>query len=106
MGFDFQNSDIKVDHESLEINIKLPPMKINNVNVDITTLDYIFVDDSANTETVSEEAYEACIEDVTQESSVQDDLFILAEQNAKNIIQAITVPLLEAGEETYSLIIE
>ena len=49
------------------------------------TLDYIFLDDKANTATVSAEAYKACQEDVNAESEKQSQILDLAHQNAETL---------------------
>lgn len=56
-GIDFEKVDITVNTDEKIITVMLPEIKITDVNVDITSLDYIFENEKANTETVSEEAY-------------------------------------------------
>ncbi|MBQ6887943.1 MAG: DUF4230 domain-containing protein [Lachnospiraceae bacterium] len=102
-GIDFENVEIDVDSEAKKITVDLPDVKITDVNVDITSLDYIFENNKANTETVSEEAYKACIEDVTNESSNEDAIYELAEQNAKNIIEALIMPFVKQLDTDYVL---
>lgn len=84
----------------------LPEIKITDVNVDITSLDYIFENEKANTETVSEEAYKKCIEDVTSESNSEDAIYELAEQNARNIVEALISPFVEQLDSEYRLEIQ
>ena len=102
-GFDFTKIDIKVDHKDKIIQVILPKIQITDVNVDITTLDYIFVNNNANTSTVSEQAYKKCIEDVTAESKKEQAIYELAQQNAHNIIEALIMPFVEQQEEDYKL---
>lgn len=63
-GIDFDQVEISVDDETKIISVKLPEIKITDITVDIESMDYIFINDNANTETVSEEAYKQCIDDV------------------------------------------
>lgn len=81
----------------------MPEVKITDINVDIASLDYIFENSKANTETVSEEAYKKCIEDVTNESSSEDAIYELAEQNAQNIVEALLSPFVEQLDSEYQL---
>ena len=74
--------------------------------VDIASMDYIFENKKANTETVSEEAYKACIQDARQESEKEEAIVTLAKQNAQNIIKALIQPFIENMEDPYELVIE
>lgn len=102
-GIDFEKVDISVDPDAKIITVTLPEVKITDVNVDITSLDYIFENKKANTETVSEEAYKKCIEDVTNESNSEDAIYELAEQNARNIAEALLSPFVEQLDSEYQL---
>lgn len=105
-GIDFEQLVISVDDENKIIHITLPEVKITDVIVDITSMDYIFNDLDANTATVSEEAYQACIEDATNESQAEEKIYELARQNAKNIVKALVNPFVEQLGTDYKLEIE
>lgn len=105
-GVDFEKVDITVNTDEKIITVMLPEIKITDVNVDITSLDYIFENEKANTETVSEEAYKKCIEDVTSESNSEDAIYELAEQNARNIVEALISPFVEQLDSEYRLEIQ
>ena len=105
-GFDFENLNMQVDHDRKVITVKIPEIKITDVNVDIGSLDYIFENKKANTENVSEQAYKTCIEDVTRESAEEKAIYELAKQNAKNTMEAIIQPFMEQLDEEYQLQIE
>lgn len=105
-GFDFENLNMQVDHDRKVITVKIPEIKITDVNVDIGSLDYIFENKKANTETVSEQAYKECIEDVTKECAEEKAIYELAKQNAKNTMEAIIQPFMEQLDEEYQLQIE
>ena len=105
-GIDFEQLAISVDDENNVIYITLPEVKITDVNVDITSMDYIFYDLDANTSTVSEEAYQACIEDATSESHAEEKIYDLARQNAINIVRALVNPFVEQLDNDYKIEIE
>lgn len=105
-GIDFEQVEISVDDTAKIISVKLPEVKITDITVDIGSMDYIFIDDHANTETVSEEAYKWCINDVTDESTHEDAIYELAEQNAKNIIEALIRPFVSSFDSEYQLQID
>ncbi|MBO5302546.1 MAG: DUF4230 domain-containing protein [Lachnospiraceae bacterium] len=102
-GIDFEEIDVAVDNETKKIVITLPKAQINEVNVDIASLDYIFQNEKANNETVAQEAYKACIEDVENESADEEAIYQLAEQNAKNIVEALVKPFVTQLDAEYEL---
>ncbi len=105
-GFDFEQLEISV--EAVEegpnkIIVTIPDIEITDITVDIESMDYIFIEDKANTGTVSQEAYKLCIADVEAESASQDAIFKLAEQNARNVVEALVKPFIEQQDEEYIL---
>ena len=104
-GIDFSKIMIDVDHEKKEIIVTMPEIQINDSDVDIASLDYIFVNEKANNETVTQKAYEVCKEDVNNECSQEDAIYDLAQQNAKNVIEALIKPFVNQMDEEYVLVI-
>lgn len=100
-GIDFSAIDIDIDEEHKLVRITLPQVHLQEADVDITSLDYIFVDDRANTATVSERAYKACQEDVNGESQRQEEILELARQNAENTITALIEPFIQQADAAY-----
>ena len=105
-GIDFEHVEMSVDDETKIISVKLPEIKITDITVDIESMDYIFINDNANTETVSEEAYKQCIDDVTNESNSETAIYELAGQNAKNIVKALIRPFVNSLDSEYKLQID
>lgn len=111
-GIDFSNIKIKLENRSANektIKITIPQVGITDVNVDITSLDYMWEESDAETETVSEEAYRKCIEDVTKKANSEKQIYDLAQQNAENMIKALVKPFIEevkSGDTKYNLEIE
>lgn len=110
-GLDFEK--IKFDVEDKEgkdetkiIRAILPKVGITDVIVDITSMDYIFVNKKANTPTVSQEAYKACEADAQSECEQEAAIFDLAEQNAENILRALIEPFVDQMDSEYRLEIE
>ena len=71
VGFDVQDINVNLDTEAKKVIVTIPPVDIVNVVVDFTSMDFIFINDKANTATVSETAYKACETDATTESQEQ-----------------------------------
>lgn len=105
-GIDFEKIEISVVPEQKRINIVLPDVHITGVNVKAESLDYIFTNKKAEEFTVSREALLACEADVKQESELQTKIYELAKQNAKNVLTALTKPIVEQLDSDYILIIE
>ncbi len=104
-GFDLEKVGVDVADKKKIITVTIPEIEITEVNVDIASLDYIFINDKANTSTVSEQVYKKCIEDVENECSSENAIYELAGQNAKNVIKALVNPFVEQLDEEYKLII-
>lgn len=105
-GIDFEKIEITVDNELKKVTIKLPQAEILDTYVDIASLDYIFMDKKANTETVSEEAYKLCKYDVKQESGSQSAIIDLAQQNAENVVIALVKPFVDQVDPEYEMVVE
>lgn len=105
-GIDFEDIDIDVDEDAFTVHITVPPVTLTDVNVDISSLDFIFYNEKANTSTVTEEAFKACEADVEKESQEQAAIYELAEQNAKNVLTALVRPIIDQSETEYSLVVE
>ena len=104
-GIDFTQVKIEMDDESKTIAVYLPNAQISadGINVDITSLDYIFINKQANSSTVSQQAYKACIQDAAQESSRNGAILTLADENAQNIIEALIQPFVQQLDAGYQL---
>lgn len=106
IGINMEQIQIQVDEGQKKVFVRLPETKINDVVVDMTSLDYIFMDKKAETKDVSSEAYSTCIADAKEESSSNQEIIRLAEENTKDLVKALLEPLLEQQEEQYALVIE
>lgn len=105
-GIDFEQVRIDLDKEAKTIRITMPPVELTEVNVDISSLDFIFYNQKLNTSTVTETAYKACEADVEKESQEQQAIYDLAEQNAKNILTALVKPIVDQADTEYTLVVE
>lgn len=105
-GIDFSQTQITVDDETKTVVITLPEVTVTDTAVDPTTLDYIFVDKKAETATVSEQAMKLCEADVAQETAGQTAILTLAQQNARNVVEALTRPLVSQSNPDYTLTVQ
>lgn len=102
-GIDFSEIALSVDNTTKTVHIDMPDVYITDVNVDISSLDFIFYNKDDNTSAVTQEAYKACEEDAEKESMAEDAIITLAQQNAENVLTALTQPLMEQLGSTYTL---
>jgi hypothetical protein len=102
-GFDFEKVKVTLDKEVKKITVSIPEIVITDLSVDIGTLDYIFQNDKAETNTITAQAYPACIEDAKKESEEEPAIKDLAKQNAKNIMEALINPFIENLDTVYEL---
>ena len=105
-GIDFKDIVISVDSASKTINIGIPKVYITEIKVDISSLDFIFYNNKVNQSSITQEAFTACENDVREESEQQPAILELAQQNAKNVVTALTRPIIEQLDSEYTLVIE
>lgn len=105
-GIDFSQVQMVGDDTNLTLTVTLPEIEITGVDVNIASLDYLFMDDDAHTSTVSAEAYQACVDDANMESEGLGAVQELALENARKMVEALTLPFLTTEQGTYQLIIQ
>ena len=89
-----------------KIIVTLPQIQVKEINVDMGTMEYMFIKKSANTADVSEEAYAACIADAGEECRGNEELLRMARENAEDLVKALTNPIIENQDESYNLVIQ
>ena len=92
-GFDFNNIETERDVENKKIVIVIPKIKINSVNINDETLDFIFVKDKFDTETTFQEAYKASYLDLENKAINNNTIKKMAYENAVDAMKAIIIPL-------------
>lgn len=103
LGFDIKDIKIEKNDVSKKIIVNIPEVEIKKVNVDIGTLDFMFLNDKSNERSVTERAYKACIKDAKEESKNKKEIYKLANQNANNIIKALINPFVKDFDEEYTI---
>lgn len=100
-GIDFTKVLLNIDQDGHRILITLPEVEVNKETVDVTTMDFIFLKDKYETETISKEAYDLCMEDLEKTAAEQKNLLIFAEDSAKSCIEALLEPFLASMGSDY-----
>ena len=86
-GIDTDKIKIKIEKEAKKVTVTLPEVQIQDIDVDMGTLDYMFESKRSQTESVSKDAYQAAIADVTKECKDNEEIKDLAKENAKKCCQ-------------------
>ena len=105
-GIDFSQIKVQKDDENKKILLTLPEVTISDPEVDITSLEYMFLDQKEDNVGITERAYKACEEDVVEESKTQENIYELARDNAQNVLKALTNPIIQQALPEYTLVIE
>ena len=88
------------------ITVTLPKVTLDDPEVDIDSLKYMFQEKKANDGTVSGEAYKACIQDIKEKSKSETMIYKTAQQNAENTIKGLVEPFVrnaETSEDHYKV---
>lgn len=102
-GIDFSNIDIAIDEEAKKISIKVPKASILDLRVDTGTMDYIFEKRRYETESVSHEAYKACLEDLKNRAEKEESLLEMADENALSTVRALIEPWVKEVDQAYEV---
>lgn len=105
MGIDFSEIEVYLSEEGNIIVIVLPEVKVTDFSVDSNNLQFLFLDEDANNGTVYATGNKLCVDDLKQKSAGFEDMKQFAKENAENIIEAITLPLLKQSENNFQLVI-
>lgn len=100
-GIDFEKIGISVEDETKTVVITVPEAEVQNVYVDMGTMEYIFEKDRYETETVSQEAYHRCCEDLEKKAKEETSLLTIARDNAIEAVNALISPWVEQMDEEY-----
>ncbi len=102
-GIDFNKITFDINEDSKEIKIVVPAVEIQNRKVVMGSMEFIFVKEKYDTETVSQEAYQLCINDLKQRTEKDTIITDAAKINAISIVEALFKPWLNAVDSEYKL---
>ena len=102
-GIEFEKPEISVDENSKLITITIPEAKIIDRVVDPGSLDFIFVNNSAKTDTINTQAYQLAKEDLIKRTAEDSSILEIASQNAIDAIYGLLEPWLKEVYSEYSL---
>lgn len=100
-GVDFAEIDMEIDNENKTILLVLPDAEVLDTSVDAGTLDYIFSDSKFNTETIAQEAYALSCTDLESKIEQEEQLYVIAKENAVAAVEALIKPWVEQIDANY-----
>lgn len=102
-GIDFNEIKIDVDYKEKKIYVTLPNVEIHETNVDMGTLDYIHEKNVPEKNSISQEAYKLCKNDLRERAQKETELLSNAEENAKSAIEALLKPWIESVDKKFQI---
>lgn len=104
-GIDFNEISIDVNEEEKLVIITIPKVEIHDICVDMGTMEYIFVKDKFETETISQEAYKLCQDDLRNRIKTKEEatLYEIAKENAILSVEALLKPWIETIDSDYKV---
>lgn len=105
-GIDFKAVHVDVNEEDKTITITLPEIAIQDITVNPGTLEYIFVDKKCETEDIMKESYELCQKDLEEKANNEEDLLLLAKENAEAVVTALIKPWIMQIDNRFSINVE
>lgn len=106
LGIEFEDISINVNEDKKEIIILLPEVKVIDSDVIQETMDFIFIKDKYETESVLVEAYHLCKADLDRKIVESTSLFEMARENTVSSIEALLCPWIEQVDEEYVVTVE
>ena len=106
IGVDFEKIEIIVDDSDASITIRIPTVRVNEVTVNMDTLDFLFDNDKADDIDARARAYKAALEDVTKEAENSNQLLESAQKGVQNFVRGLVEPIVLQMDKKYTLIIE
>ena len=105
-GVDFSKLDMDADEAEKHIRITLPQAEVQSVRVDMGSMEFIFHKARYETETISQEAYQACLADLKREAAQQGQLLVTARENAVAAVEALLSPWVKQYDGQYTVTIQ
>lgn len=105
MGIDFDKLEFVEDEEAKIITVTVPDPEIQNIYVDQSSMDYIFIDNRYNLETIGQDAGKEAQADLEDRAKKDTDLMKVAKDNATSTVESLFIPLVDAAKD-YQLVVK
>lgn len=97
VGIDFNEIKIEPNEKEKKIIITIPEIEKHDISVNIGTMEYMYIKNTDEKDSISQEAYSVCKEDLKERISKEKSLDKNARENAISAIEALFKP----WSETY-----
>ena len=88
------------------VTVIIPEPKVISTNVNVDTLDYIFMKDKYNTTGLTDEALKLCRQDLKNELENTPEIFRIAQENAETAVKQLLEPWLKNVDSEYTIIVK
>ena len=105
MGIDFDKLIIEENEESKIITVTIPEPEIQDIYVDQSSIDYIFIDNKYNIETIGQAAGIEAQSDLENRAKKDTDLMKVAKDNAISTVESLFIPLIDSADG-YQLVVK
>lgn len=105
-GIDFNEINIEVFEKEKKVVITVPEIEIHSTKVNMGTMKYIFIEGKYDENTIAQETYKLCKEDLKQRIEKEEALFTTAKENAVSSVEALFKPWIESVDGNYSVMVQ
>lgn len=105
-GIDFDKIVFDINEEEKVITVTIPDIRFTEITVNPGTLEYIFKDKKSETETVHQEAFKICEEDLAERIDKEKELVNSAKKNSIAVVEALVTPWVEQMDNEYKVKIQ
>ena len=105
-GINIKHISYEEDKENKKVIVTIPEIEVFDYIVDDTKLDFIFLDESYNTETVHPEAFALSKDDLKNSLNNNKEFYDKARESVISIVKASIEPLINAKDNEYELVIQ
>ena len=99
-GVDMDKVSVELDQDNKTVRILMPEIEIDDISVDVDSLDTIFIDEKANTENIGAELYKVATDDMkVKVEERKEEINQMAIDNSKRSLKALIEPWLNQVSE-------
>ena len=102
-GINFDEIKIDIDDNQKKISITLPEVEIHEAEVNMGSLDYIFVSNVDEKDRISQEAYQLCQKDLNERIQTEEYLKTSAKENAISAVEGLFQPWIATVDKEYAV---
>lgn len=102
-GIDFEQVTISIDDDKKIVTVTVPAAQVFDTKVKLESMDFIFTKSKYETETVSQEAYKLCKNDLKNRANEFDLILETAQENAVSSVRALFEPWIKTIDQEFKV---